>query len=77
MIMTGIIPIKTMVSAPNEAWPYISSEANKYTLVDKVSKLKGLNKSVIGNSLTQSTNTSRKEVISAPLIRESEIFHYI
>ena len=40
--MTGIIPIKTIVSAPNEACPYISSEANKYTLVDKVSKLKVL-----------------------------------
>ena len=50
-----------------EASESLSSEAKRYIRVESVSKLKGRNIRVAGNSLVMSMNTKRNPVINEPL----------
>jgi hypothetical protein len=63
----GINPIKIINNAGNAASYILSSEANKYTFTAKVSKLKGLNIKVAGNSFTTSDITNKK-LVSKPVL---------
>ena len=62
-------PIKTIKIAPGAAFGKSSKLACTCTRVASVSKLKGLNSIVAGNSFTQSTNTSNRAVAVEALIK--------